>query len=65
VLEPYQPDYLVLAKYMRILSGGFVARYRQRIINIHHSFLPAFAAAQPCRQAYERRPFLANRSGHG
>ena len=47
-------DFLVLARYMRILGPGFVARYPNRIINIHHSFLPAFVGADPYRQAYER-----------
>ena len=47
-------DLIVLARYMQILSPGFVARYPHRIINIHHSFLPAFAGAQPYRRAYER-----------
>jgi formyltetrahydrofolate deformylase len=64
VLEPYRPDYLVLAKYMRILSAGFVDRYRQRIINIHHSFLPAFAGAQPYRQAYERGVKIIGATAH-
>lgn len=39
VLERYQPDYIVLAKYMRIFTPEFVSRYKNRIINIHHSFL--------------------------
>ncbi len=47
-------DLLVLARYMQILSADFVNRYPDRIINIHHSFLPAFAGADPYRQAYER-----------
>jgi formyltetrahydrofolate deformylase len=47
-------DLLVLARYMQILSPDFVARFPDRIINIHHSFLPAFAGADPYRQAYER-----------
>lgn len=47
-------DYIVLAKYMRILSSDFVKNYNNRIINIHHSFLPAFIGANPYRQAYER-----------
>lgn len=41
-INEFAPDYLVLAKYMRILNPGFVAQYRHKIINIHHSFLPAF-----------------------
>jgi len=50
----YAPEYLVLAKYMRVLSPGFVARFPRRIINIHHSFLPAFVGASPYRQAFQR-----------
>jgi len=49
-----QADLVVLARYMQILSGDFVARFPSRIINIHHSFLPAFAGASPYRQAYDR-----------
>lgn len=45
---------VVLARYMQVLSGDFVSRYPNAIINIHHSFLPAFAGADPYRQAYER-----------
>ena len=51
----YVPEHIVLAKYMRILTPEFVAQYPQRIINIHHSFLPAFAGAGPYRQAFEAR----------
>jgi formyltetrahydrofolate deformylase len=47
-------DLIVLARYMQILSPEFVNRFPDRIINIHHSFLPAFAGADPYRQAYER-----------
>ena len=47
-------DLLVLARYMQIVSPAFVARWPNRIINIHHSFLPAFVGADPYRQAYER-----------
>jgi formyltetrahydrofolate deformylase len=60
----YQPEYLVLAKYMRVLSPGFVARYPSRILNIHHSFLPAFMGAQPYRQAFERGVKLIGATGH-
>ena len=42
VLEPYKPEYLILARYMRIFSESFIARFPERIVNIHHSFLPAF-----------------------
>jgi formyltetrahydrofolate deformylase len=64
VLEGYGPDYLVLAKYMRILSPEFVGRYPGRIVNIHHSFLPAFAGASPYRQAYERGVKIIGATAH-
>jgi formyltetrahydrofolate deformylase len=54
IVVPLQPDYLVLARYMRIFSPGFVNRFPGRIINIHHSFLPAFIGRDPYQQAYER-----------
>jgi formyltetrahydrofolate deformylase len=60
----YNPDYLVLAKFMRILSPGFVACFPMRIINIHHSFLPAFAGANPYRQAFERGVKLIGATAH-
>ena len=47
-------DLIVLARYMQILSDDFIERYPERIINIHHSFLPAFAGARPYQQAYQR-----------
>jgi formyltetrahydrofolate deformylase len=64
VIDRYDPEYLVLAKYMRVLSPGFVDRYPHRIINIHHSFLPAFAGAQPYRQAFERGVKIIGATGH-
>lgn len=54
VVQQYNPEFIVLAKYMRILSGEFVSHFLNRIINIHHSFLPAFVGANPYAQAYER-----------
>ncbi|WP_158825082.1 formyltetrahydrofolate deformylase [Mucilaginibacter lacusdianchii] len=60
----YQPDYVVLAKFMRILSPEFVARYPMQLINIHHSFLPAFVGASPYRQAYERGVKLIGATAH-
>lgn len=54
VVEPLNPDYLVLARYMRIFSPGFVGHFPGRIVNIHHSFLPAFIGRDPYQQAYER-----------
>ncbi|SEU15233.1 formyltetrahydrofolate deformylase [Stigmatella erecta] len=59
-----QADFIVLARYMRILSAGFVARYPHRIINIHHSFLPAFIGADPYKQAYERGVKLIGATAH-
>ena len=53
-LKKFNFDYLILAKYMRILSSDFVLNYEEKIINIHHSFLPAFIGANPYKQAYER-----------
>jgi len=63
-LELYQPDYLILAKFMRILSPGFVARFPERIINIHHSFLPAFKGANPYKKAFERGVKLIGATAH-
>lgn len=54
ILEQERVDLVVLARYMQILSPRVVDRYPNRIINIHHSFLPAFAGARPYRQAYHR-----------
>ena len=54
VISGYQTDYLVLAKYMRILSAQFIESFPSKIVNIHHSFLPAFIGANPYKQAFER-----------
>ena len=54
VLERYDVNLVVLARYMQILSAGFVDRWPSRIVNIHHSFLPAFMGAKPYHQAHER-----------
>lgn len=64
VLERYHPDFVILAKYMRILTPAFVERYRHRLINIHHSFLPAFIGANPYRQAYERGVKIIGATAH-
>ena len=64
VIDPLEPDYLVLAKYMRVLTARFIARYPGRIINIHHSFLPAFAGANPYRQAFERGVKIIGATAH-
>jgi formyltetrahydrofolate deformylase len=57
-------DLIVLARYMQVLSDGFVRRYPQRIINIHHSFLPAFAGARPYHQAHERGVKIIGATAH-
>jgi formyltetrahydrofolate deformylase len=64
VIGRYQPDYIVLAKYMRILTEGFVKNYHNRIINIHHSFLPAFIGANPYRQAFDRGVKIIGATAH-
>jgi formyltetrahydrofolate deformylase len=64
VLAQYQPDFVVLAKYMRILTSDFVAHYSNRLINIHHSFLPAFVGASPYAQAYARGVKIIGATAH-
>jgi len=59
-----KPEFLVLAKYMRILSPEFVARFPSRIVNIHHSFLPAFAGARPYQQAFDRGVKVIGATAH-
>lgn len=63
-LLPDDIDLIVLARYMQILSADFVARFSQRIINIHHSFLPAFAGADPYQQAFEKGVKLIGATAH-
>ena len=57
-------DLIVLARYMQVLSTDFVRRFPQQIINIHHSFLPAFVGAKPYHQAYERGVKLIGATAH-
>ncbi|GMV91903.1 MAG: formyltetrahydrofolate deformylase [Candidatus Hydrogenedentota bacterium] len=57
-------DFLVLARYMRILSDGFLAAYKKDILNIHHSFLPSFKGADPYRQAYDRGVKIIGATAH-
>ena len=54
LLQENEVDFIVLARYMQVLSSGFLVHYPNRVINIHHSFLPAFAGAKPYHAAYER-----------
>jgi formyltetrahydrofolate deformylase len=62
--QSLNPEYLVLAKYMRILSSDFVKHFPNKIINIHHSFLPAFIGANPYRQAFERGVKIIGATAH-
>jgi len=64
LLEQERIDLIVLARYMRILSPAFVARYPRRIINVHHSFLPAFMGARPYHAAFERGVKLVGATSH-
>lgn len=64
VATSYKPDYLVLAKFLRILSPEFVAQFPEKIVNIHHSFLPAFIGANPYRQAFERGIKIIGATAH-
>src|SRR3954470_15801884 len=64
LIEAHQPDFIVLARYMQILSTDFVNKYPNRIINIHHSFLPAFVGSRPYHQAFERGVKLIGATSH-
>jgi formyltetrahydrofolate deformylase len=64
IIERYKTDYLVLAKFMRILSPYFIEKFTHSIINIHHSFLPAFIGANPYKKAYERGVKLIGATAH-
>jgi formyltetrahydrofolate deformylase len=63
-IDQYDADYLVLAKYMRVLTPGFVEKYHHKIINIHHSFLPAFIGAKPYQQAFDRGVKIIGATAH-
>ena len=63
-IRRYAPEYVVLARYMRVLSAGAISHYADRIVNIHHSFLPAFAGASPYKQAHERGVKLIGATAH-
>ena len=63
-LSSYSLEYIVLAKYMQILSPNFVDMYKGKIINIHHSFLPAFIGAKPYLQAFERGVKIIGATAH-
>ncbi len=64
LIESMAPDYIVLAKYMRVLTPGFVKRFDGKMINIHHSFLPAFIGAKPYQQAFDRGVKVIGATAH-
>jgi len=64
LLNEHKVDFVVLARYMQILTPRFVSAYPNRIINIHHSFLPAFVGADPYRQAHERGVKIIGATAH-
>ena len=64
IFRKHQVDLIVLARYMQILSGQFLANARVPIINIHHSFLPAFAGGRPYHQAYARGVKVIGATAH-
>jgi formyltetrahydrofolate deformylase len=64
LLEQHKVDFLVLARYMQVLSNEFIERYPSRIINIHHSFLPAFIGGKPYHQAFQRGVKLIGATSH-
>jgi formyltetrahydrofolate deformylase len=64
ILKYHQIDFIVLARYMQVLSDDFVRNYPNKVINIHHSFLPAFKGAKPYHSAYERGVKIIGATGH-
>ncbi|MCL4134877.1 UNVERIFIED_CONTAM: hypothetical protein GTU68_051608 [Idotea baltica] len=64
IIHRYQPDYVGLARYMKILSANFIDQAGCSIINIHHSFLPSFVGAKPYQMAYERGVKLMGATSH-
>ena len=64
LLQQHQIDFAVLARYMQILSDDFIQEYPQKIINIHHSFLPAFPGARPYHSAHERGVKIIGATSH-
>jgi len=64
LLKSHDVDFIVLARYMQILSGDFIQHYPSRIINIHHSFLPAFVGAKPYHAAYDRGVKIIGATAH-
>ncbi len=63
-INEYDPELIVLAKYMRILTPKFVESYPKKVLNIHHSFLPAFIGANPYKQAHHRGVKIIGATAH-
>ena len=63
-IQKYEPELIVLAKYMRILTPKFVETFPKQVLNIHHSFLPAFIGANPYKQAHERGVKIIGATAH-
>ena len=63
-IQEFEPDVIVLAKYMRILTPKFVDAFPKKVLNIHHSFLPAFIGANPYKQAHERGVKIIGATAH-
>ena len=64
LLEEHQVDFIVLARYMQIVSNALIEKYTNKIINIHHSFLPAFVGAKPYHSAYKRGVKIIGATSH-
>ncbi|TAH25139.1 MAG: formyltetrahydrofolate deformylase [Cytophagales bacterium] len=64
LMKQYEVDFIVLARYMQVLSDSFVSHFPNNVINIHHSFLPAFAGAKPYHAAFERGVKIIGATGH-
>jgi formyltetrahydrofolate deformylase len=64
LLEKYEVDFIVLARYMQIVSGNLIGKFPNKIINIHHSFLPAFAGAKPYHAAFKRGVKIIGATSH-
>ena len=64
LLDMHHVDFIVLARYMQVLSSDFIGRWPNRVINIHHSFLPAFHGAKPYQRAFERGVKLIGATSH-
>lgn len=64
IIHRYSPDYIGLARYMKVLSANFIAKAACPIINIHHSFLPSFVGAKPYQMAYDRGVKLIGATSH-